>query len=565
VFYKQRANPLHAPPPQVSIPMLLTLGVTGLPYSGADVGGFFGNPDAELLTRWYQLGAYYPFFRGHAHLETQRREPWLFGPETTGRIRHAIRSRYAMLPYMYTLFRCGVGVGVSGWGGCGWVWVALVCGPCESQPVRATAHTAFRPFRACCALPLRGPSTPAPNPNPNPNPPPPPATFSVQEEFMLGPAVLVAPVTAAGVDHVDVMLPRWGWVGVGCFFLVGRCGLGGVRHLHSTPPDNPPTHQLTTTTTLRPPRESVWYESVSGLTITKDTWLPGLDQVTRLGVHMESIPVFYRGGHIVPRRCAGVGGAALLFSSCARPAGGGGGAALRNPSPPFSSPNTKRPTTDTPHPPRPHPKTERERPRRSTAQMAHDPFTLIVALDKDGKAEGDLYLDDGKSFAFKRGVYAHRRCGLCFCLGLGGWVGVWAERWRVLLLGCCLLVDLPPQPSHLTHPPTTRPRTHTRKRSFKFAANTLRCSAAAAAPGVPPGTLDTDLKIERIVVLGLPADVPYAITLTVGGKSRKLVGAKGGVDPTLTESGGHALVVRAGGAPVGKEFEIKFAAGVSEA
>lgn len=47
--------------------------------AGADVGGFFGNPDAELLTRWYQLGTYYPFFRGHAHLDTKRREPWLFG------------------------------------------------------------------------------------------------------------------------------------------------------------------------------------------------------------------------------------------------------------------------------------------------------------------------------------------------------------------------------------------------------------------------------------------------------------------------------------------------------
>lgn len=36
---------------KVSVPMLLTLGLTGLPFSGADVGGFFGNPDAELLTR----------------------------------------------------------------------------------------------------------------------------------------------------------------------------------------------------------------------------------------------------------------------------------------------------------------------------------------------------------------------------------------------------------------------------------------------------------------------------------------------------------------------------------
>jgi hypothetical protein len=42
----------------VSVPMLLTLGVTGLPFSGADVGGFFGNPDPELLTRWYQVGGW---------------------------------------------------------------------------------------------------------------------------------------------------------------------------------------------------------------------------------------------------------------------------------------------------------------------------------------------------------------------------------------------------------------------------------------------------------------------------------------------------------------------------
>ena len=64
---------------RVSVLMTLTLGLTGLTWSGADVGGFFGNPDAELMTRWYQLGIYYPFFRGHAHLDTKRREPWTFG------------------------------------------------------------------------------------------------------------------------------------------------------------------------------------------------------------------------------------------------------------------------------------------------------------------------------------------------------------------------------------------------------------------------------------------------------------------------------------------------------
>lgn len=39
----------------ISIPMLLTLSVTGMAFSGADVGGFFGNPDTELLVRWYQV------------------------------------------------------------------------------------------------------------------------------------------------------------------------------------------------------------------------------------------------------------------------------------------------------------------------------------------------------------------------------------------------------------------------------------------------------------------------------------------------------------------------------
>ena len=47
--------------------------------AGADVGGFFGNVDAELQTRWNQLATFYPFFRGHGHLDTKRREPWLFG------------------------------------------------------------------------------------------------------------------------------------------------------------------------------------------------------------------------------------------------------------------------------------------------------------------------------------------------------------------------------------------------------------------------------------------------------------------------------------------------------
>jgi alpha 1,3-glucosidase len=54
-----------------------------------------------------QAGAYYPFFRGHAHLDAKRREPWVFGAPYTGLIKEAIQVRYRLLPFWYTLFRHG--------------------------------------------------------------------------------------------------------------------------------------------------------------------------------------------------------------------------------------------------------------------------------------------------------------------------------------------------------------------------------------------------------------------------------------------------------------------------
>jgi mannosyl-oligosaccharide alpha-1,3-glucosidase len=47
----------------------------------------------------------------------------------------------------------------------------------------------------------------------------------------------------------------------------------------------------------------------------------------------------------------------------------------------------------------------RERARRSTAAQQKDPFTVVVALDSAGKASGELYLDDGETFAFEQGQY----------------------------------------------------------------------------------------------------------------------------------------------------------------
>lgn len=87
---------------EASAPMLMSLGVVGYHFAGADVGGFFGNPSTELLVRWYQAGAMQPFFRAHAHIETQRREPWLFGEIVTAQIRRVLRLRYSLLPLWYT-------------------------------------------------------------------------------------------------------------------------------------------------------------------------------------------------------------------------------------------------------------------------------------------------------------------------------------------------------------------------------------------------------------------------------------------------------------------------------
>ncbi len=63
---------------KIAAPMLLSINLGGLSFAGADVGGFFGEPSAELFTRWYQAGAFTPFFRGHAHHDTKRRVSKIF-------------------------------------------------------------------------------------------------------------------------------------------------------------------------------------------------------------------------------------------------------------------------------------------------------------------------------------------------------------------------------------------------------------------------------------------------------------------------------------------------------
>ncbi|CAB4000528.1 Neutral alpha-glucosidase AB, partial [Paramuricea clavata] len=233
---------------KMSLPMILTLGITGLQFSGADVGGFFNNPDAELLVRWYQTGAYLPFFRAHAHLDTKRREPWLFEDKYKNLMREAIRHRYALLPFWYTLFHEASKSG---------------------SPI-VTINILFATTLLTDTLwPLNGRD------------------------------LLVKPVTTQGQATLDVYLPG---------------------------------------------KDELWYD-LSGTKFH----LGG--QTIHVATPLNMIPVFQRGGSIVPRK---------------------------------------------------------ERIRRCSSLMTEDPYTLVVALHKKGEAEGKLYLDDGISFDYQKGKYAYR-------------------------------------------------------------------------------------------------------------------------------------------------------------
>jgi len=231
-------------------PMLLTQGIAGFAFSGADVGGFFGNPDPELLVRWYQAGAFQPFFRAHAHLDTKRREPWMFGDDVLRMTRNAVLSRYAILPYIYTLF-----------------YIAST----EGMPV-------MRPLWVHYPTDVK--------------------TFTMDDQFLLGEDLLVKPVTAAGQTTSTVYLPEGIWFD----YVTGASLQGGQEHSVASP--------------------------------------------------LDKIPVFQRGGSIIPRK---------------------------------------------------------NRVRRCSKLMAHDPYSLYVAPSAAGEASGLLYLDEEDSFNYRDGQYRIRK------------------------------------------------------------------------------------------------------------------------------------------------------------
>jgi alpha-glucosidase len=88
---------------RMTTPMLENLGLSGFAFSGADVGGYAGTPSTDLLTKWFEIGAFQPIDRDHTEKGTGDQEPWVGGPEPEAIRRHFIETRYQLLPYLYTL------------------------------------------------------------------------------------------------------------------------------------------------------------------------------------------------------------------------------------------------------------------------------------------------------------------------------------------------------------------------------------------------------------------------------------------------------------------------------
>jgi alpha-glucosidase len=86
-----------------TVATVVGLGLSGIPYSGPDIGGFQGNPTAELYLRWFQMATFLMFYRTHSSTSVAPRTPWTYGEPYLSIVRSFLKLRYRLMPYFYTL------------------------------------------------------------------------------------------------------------------------------------------------------------------------------------------------------------------------------------------------------------------------------------------------------------------------------------------------------------------------------------------------------------------------------------------------------------------------------
>lgn len=147
----------------LSIAMGAGLGVSGQPFVGADIGGFHGHSNAELFLRWMQYGVLTPFCRNHNEYGNIEQYVWSFGPVIEELCRQALQLRYRLLPYLYTTFMRSAESG---------------------DPVQQPLIFAYQNDRT---------------------------VRDIDDQYLLGGDLLVAPVTQPGTLARQVYLPEGTW------------------------------------------------------------------------------------------------------------------------------------------------------------------------------------------------------------------------------------------------------------------------------------------------------------------------------------------------------------------
>ena len=89
----------------LGVRLVSSLGLSGVPFAGYDIGGFVGEASPKLFARWISIGALSPFCRVHSMINSRSSEPWSYGEEVELIARNYLRLRYQLLPYIYSLFR----------------------------------------------------------------------------------------------------------------------------------------------------------------------------------------------------------------------------------------------------------------------------------------------------------------------------------------------------------------------------------------------------------------------------------------------------------------------------
>ncbi|MCD6443215.1 MAG: DUF5110 domain-containing protein [Thermotogae bacterium] len=142
----------------------LTLSLCGIFYTGFDVGGFKEDVTPEMLVRFYQVGAFMPLFRNHSCVDSRSQEPWAFGEKLEKMVRKIIELRYSLIPYIYSNYALSV---------------------MNDEPfIRPLVYDFEKDSK----------------------------TWNLEDQFMFGPSIMVAPVTSMGIRERLVYFPEDVWL-----------------------------------------------------------------------------------------------------------------------------------------------------------------------------------------------------------------------------------------------------------------------------------------------------------------------------------------------------------------